>query len=87
MAYSQIFYPILTLGIEQLTRVMEVAAAEKRQILGVPPGVANFRRMIDWLVGKGAPTPATESQWKLPVALCTDSCPHLTRRSTPQVWR
>lgn len=52
IAYGYFFYPLFSLGIEQLSRVAETAAFIKSQQEGAPVGVSNFSRCIDWLKSK-----------------------------------
>lgn len=52
MAYGYFFYPIYTLGIEQLFRVIEAAVAFKCKAMGAPPR-QNYEKNIDWLIRKG----------------------------------
>jgi hypothetical protein len=68
MAYSLMFYPLLTLGSEQLLRVMETAVSEKCKALSAPV-LSNYSRQVDWLV-KQEVIPTNESErWKALIQL------------------
>ena len=47
--YGCYFYPLFTLGSEQLYRVLEAALRHKCDQLKAPEGVNSFERMVDWL--------------------------------------
>lgn len=49
MIYGYFFYPLWTLGTEQLYRVTEAAVSHKCTALGSPKSKKNFKDKIDWL--------------------------------------
>jgi len=62
MIYSWIFYPLATLGFEQLTRVAEFAIRERCRILTQTPGdfAANLRVLVD----AGMISATDEARWQ-----------------------
>jgi hypothetical protein len=81
MAYSIMFYPLLTIGIEQMTRVMEADAAEKCRLLDAPSGAcASFSRSVDWLTSRGAIGKDDEEQWRMAV-MARNEAPHPSGQS------
>ena len=64
LVYSLMYYPLLTLGSEQLMRVQEAAAAAKCKALGAPENqTSNFDRQIRWLVKKRKISASDETPW------------------------
>lgn len=61
--YGFYFYPLYTLGLEQLFRVTEAALTAKCQDLGAPAGVASFQRRIGWLVSRQAIRGSDRVRW------------------------
>src|ERR1700679_403437 len=53
LVYSLMFYPLLTLGTEQLFRVFEAAASAKCKELAVPNKTRAFAQKVDWLRENG----------------------------------
>ena len=53
MAYGYYFYPIYTLGIGQLFRVVESAVSLKCEMLAAPSSVKTFNQKITWLTQRG----------------------------------
>jgi hypothetical protein len=51
-AYSLMFYPLLTLGAEQLLRVVEGAIASEFKDKGGPGNRRTFEKRIDWLASE-----------------------------------
>ncbi len=49
LVYSLMFYPLLTLGTEQMFRVFEVSVTAKCKTLNVPAKVKTFADKINWL--------------------------------------
>jgi hypothetical protein len=56
LVYSLMFYPLLTLGTEQMFRVFEASVSAKCKAMNAPPKVRTFADKIDWL-GKSAVIP------------------------------
>jgi len=63
LVYSLMFYPLLTLGAEQLFRVLEASASLKCKELTAPPKVRTFEKKIEWLEEKGAITAEEQPRW------------------------
>ncbi len=59
MAYGYFFYPLYTLGIEQLWRVAEAAVTHKCKAMAAPGSVDTFFKKIKWLIEKDV-IPQTE---------------------------
>lgn len=51
--YGYCFYPVWTLGIEQLYRVVEAAISRKCRDLGAPKSKKDLIDKVDWLGHKG----------------------------------
>ncbi len=51
--YGYLFYPLYTLGREQLFRVGEAAVASRCEQLGAPKERRTFEQRIDWLAEQG----------------------------------
>ena len=63
MAYGYYFYPLYTLGIEQLLRVVEAAVAFKCKAMGAPSS-QNYEGKISWLIKKGAISQSESLRWE-----------------------
>ena len=63
LLYSLMFYPLLTLGTEQMFRVFETALSTKCIELRAPGKTKTFAQKIDWLILSGVITGADESRW------------------------
>lgn len=53
MAYGYFFYPLYTLGLEQLFRVAEAAVALKCRQMKAPSSADDFEKKVDYLISKG----------------------------------
>jgi hypothetical protein len=53
MLYGFLFYPLYTLGSEQLFRVFEAALKHKCKLAKAPPELCGFRAMQKWLEARG----------------------------------
>lgn len=63
LAYGYFFYPLYTLAVEQLYRVVEAAVSRKYQdARGPKPDKAQFEKKIDWLFDAGILTDTFEAQ-------------------------
>jgi hypothetical protein len=51
--YGYLFYPLYTLGMEQLFRIGEGAIASRCEQLGIPKDKKKFSDRIDWLAERG----------------------------------
>ena len=49
LVYGLMFYPLLTIGTEQLFRVLEAAATNKCMAMNAPAKIKNFSHKIKWL--------------------------------------
>ena len=64
MAYGYFFYPLYTLGAEQLFRVTEAAVGHKCEALGVPKSKGTFKKRIGWLVDQGTIPELELNRWQ-----------------------
>lgn len=65
IAYGYYFYPLYTLGTEQLFRVAETAVAIKCKELKAPNFINNFYKGIDYLVKEGEISEENQENWHL----------------------
>lgn len=63
MVYGYLFYPLYTLAVEQLFRVIEAALAHKCKVIGVPKSKRTFEKRIEWLTEKGVISRPESSHW------------------------
>jgi hypothetical protein len=63
LVYSLMFYPLLTLGTEQMFRVFEASVTEKSKILNAPAKVRTFADKINWLGEQSAISPQDVVRW------------------------
>ncbi len=63
MTYGYFFYPLYTLGIEQLWRVAEAAVTHKCKAMAAPGSVSTFFEKIKWLIEKGVIPQTEASRW------------------------
>ena len=63
LAYGYFFYPLFTLATDQCLRVAEAAVDAKAQAFGCPKKVKHFYDRIEWLVARGAISPADRESW------------------------
>ncbi len=63
MAYGYFFYPIYTLGIEQLFRVIEAAVTFKCKVMGAPSDIG-YEKKVNWLIKKGVIPRGESLRWK-----------------------
>ena len=63
MCYGSLFYPLFTLGIEQLHRVLEAAIKHKWKALGTPSNARSFYKRLAWLRDNGHITEKRFRQW------------------------
>jgi hypothetical protein len=64
MAYGIFFYPIYTLGIEQLHRVVESAVTYKYKAIGAPSSVDTFKKKTEWLIENDAIPKSESIHWE-----------------------
>ncbi len=64
MAYGCFFYPLYTLGIEQLFRVAEAAVTHKCKAMAAPSSVDGFAKKVRWLIEKGVIPQQDAVQWE-----------------------
>jgi hypothetical protein len=72
LVYSAMFYPLLTLGTEQLLRVFETAASSKCIMMNAPK-IRNFSLRVDWLVKHGIISTEDSVRWESIVKLRNDA--------------
>mgnify|MGYP001264884658 CR=1 FL=1 len=63
MIYGYFFYPLYTLAVEQLFRVVEAALAHKCKTLGAPKSRKTFEKRIEWLVKEGVISREDSARW------------------------
>jgi hypothetical protein len=63
LVYGSMFYPLLTIGTEQIFRVFETAASHKCKAMNAPPKIKVFAAKIDWLAESGAVSSLDRSRW------------------------
>jgi hypothetical protein len=63
LVYSLMFYPLLTLGTEQMFRVFETSLSTKCIDLSAPVKIATFVDKIDWLTTLGAISVEDKGRW------------------------
>lgn len=68
LVYSLMYYPLLTLGAEQLFRVVEAAVAAKCKHASAPH-ITKFSQRIDWLVKHGHIPADERARWEAIVHL------------------
>jgi hypothetical protein len=61
--YGYLFYPLYTLGMEQLFRVADAAIASRCEELGIPKDKKKFSDRIDWLAERGMFNRGEFSAW------------------------
>jgi hypothetical protein len=54
LVYSLMFYSLITIGTEQIFRVLEAAASNKCMAMKSPKKIYKFSHKIKWLVDNGA---------------------------------
>lgn len=69
MLYGSLFYPLFTLGLEQVARVAEAAATAKATQLAIPLTSKrkhkDFRTVLDGLLAQGVLTEEEHNQWTM----------------------
>ena len=63
MVYGYFFYPLYTLAVEQLFRVVEAALAHKCKALGAPKSIRTFEKRIKWLMEKAVISRPESDRW------------------------
>lgn len=63
LVYSLMFYPLLTLGTEQMFRVFDAAISEKCKSMQAPSKIKVFANKIDWLASHGVIQAELQSRW------------------------
>lgn len=63
LVYSLMFYPLLTLGTEQMFRVFDAAVSAKCNAMRAPSKVNRFAEKIEWLVQLGVIPPEQQPRW------------------------
>lgn len=73
LLYAYFFYPLYTLGCEQLFRVADAATLHKCKMKSAPPGLKTFRPRVDWLAAHELWTEQEKSVWLELVHLRNDT--------------
>ncbi len=63
LVYSLMFYPLLTLGTEQMFRVFDAAVSAKCKEMKAPSKVQRFADKIKWLGERAVIPPEQQSRW------------------------
>jgi hypothetical protein len=63
LVYSLMFYPLLTLGTEQMFRVFDAAVSAKCKEMSAPSKVQRFADKIKWLGERAVISPEQQSRW------------------------
>ena len=63
MVYGYFFYPLYTLAVEQLFRVVEATLAHKYKALRAPKSRRTFEKRIEWLVEEGVISRQESARW------------------------
>ena len=63
--YGYFFYPLYTLGLEQMPRVAEAAVAHRCANVGAPPSVDRFARRLTWLRDQGVLSDDEHARWNV----------------------
>ena len=63
MCYGCFFYPLFTLGSQQLYRVLEAALIHKCAIMNAPKSIKTFAKMVSWLQVEGIISEKRFMQW------------------------
>jgi len=63
MAYGYFFYPLYTVAVEQLFRVIEAALACKCKTMRAPKSRSTFKERIEWLVEEGVISREESIHW------------------------
>lgn len=64
VAYGLFFYPLLTLGAEQLYRILETAAISRRRDLSGEKKRGNFKGTVAWLIKRKVISADHSNQWR-----------------------
>ncbi len=64
LCYGAMFYPLYTLGSEQLYRVFEAALQHKCTQLSSPPNVQTFSQALSWIQARGLLLEKRYNQWE-----------------------
>lgn len=63
LIYGLMYYPLLTLGEEQLLRVLESALTSRSTAMGAPSTVTTFAKKIQWLIFNAVIKPEEQGRW------------------------
>ena len=63
LLYGLLYYPLLTIGTEQIFRVLEAAVLNKCAALDGPPKVKSFFGKLNWLLKTDAINPDQHDLW------------------------
>lgn len=63
LVFGYFFYPLFTLGTEQLFRVADSAVANKCKVVGGPRPKVSFHKRVEWLANYGFIPQADVSLW------------------------
>lgn len=63
LVYGYFFYPLYTIGYEQLFRVADAATLHKCRMMSAPPTLSSFRQRVDWLAARKLWTEQEKQVW------------------------
>ena len=63
MIYGYFFYPLYTLALEQVFRVVETAVSDKCRSMAAPKPVRTFEQKINWLTEQSVIAAGEREQW------------------------
>jgi hypothetical protein len=72
LVYGYYFYPLYTLGQEQLLRIVETAVMQKCELLGVRSRIRTFQNGVDYLIKQGVIDRSERNVWNAMVKLRND---------------
>jgi len=65
LLYGAFFYPMFTLGLEQLFRVAEASVDARCKALGAPSRCKTYEKKLEWLREQGVLVPADAQHWAI----------------------
>jgi hypothetical protein len=69
LCYGYFFYPLFTLGLEQVFRVLEAAVMLRCHQMSAPAGVKSYMNGVEWLLSKNAIAREEDDRWRYNVGM------------------
>ena len=63
MTYGYYYYPIFTIALEQLFRIMESSVSHVCKALGIPASIKTYNHKIEWLIETGILENSKKAGW------------------------